>query len=333
MEWLVAVLMLAVTATADEPEFKRFEFTEVEMAASVKIVLYAPDRPTANLAAKAAYARIGQLCRVFSDYDPESELRRLCSSSPGGVAVPVSDDLWRVLQHAQALSRRSQDAFDVTVGPVVRLWRRARRRQQLPAPELLNPARALVGYRYIRLNDKQRSVELQKPGMRLDLGGIAKGYAGDEALKVLEKAGVKSALIDVGGDIVLGDPPPGSSGWRIGVAPLKADGPASRYLSLANVAIATSGDVWQHVEIDGRRYSHIVDPRTGLGLTDRSSVTVIAPTGMAADGLASAVSVLGPKQGMKLIEATADTAALIINSPNGKTVQTHQSNRWPQQKP
>jgi thiamine biosynthesis lipoprotein len=140
-------------------------------------------------------------------------------------------------------------------------------------------------------------------------------------------------LIDVGGDIVLGDPPPGSSGWRIGVAPLKPDQPPSRYLRLANVAIATSGDAWQHVEIDGRRYSHIVDPHTGLGLTDRSSVTVIAPSGMAADALASAVSVLGPQRGIKLIEATADTAALIVNSPDGKTVETHQSNRWPAPNP
>ena len=297
------------------------------MAVPVKIVLYAPDAATATRAAKAALARIHQLNSILSDYDPKSELRRLCDTAAAGNGVPVSDDLWRVLHHARTASRSSDGAFDVTVGPVVRLWRRARRRRTLPSPERLDSARLLVDYRLVRLDPKRHAVELLKPGMRLDLGGIAKGYALDEALRVLKKTGTNRAMIDAGGDIVLGDPPPGRPGWRIGVAPLEADGPPSRVLVLSDVAVATSGDRWQFVEIGGRRYSHIVDPRTGMALTDHGSVTVVAPDGITADALASAVSVLGPEKGLKLIESTPGAAAFIVRAPEGK-IETYQSSGW-----
>ncbi len=323
--WLLGVGISA--AAAGEPGSDRFQFTRTEMAVPIKIVLYAPDGAAASRAAEAAFSRIRQLNAILSDYDPESELRRLGSASAEGKAVTVSEDLWRVLSQAQALSRRSGGAFDATVGPVVRLWRRARRQRHLPSPERLQPARELVGYRLVRLDSRRRAVELLKPGMRLDLGGIAKGYAVDEALAVLQKRGLSRALIDAGGDIALGDPPPGKRGWRIGIARLEADGPPSRIVLLSRAAIATSGDTWQYVEIGGRRYSHIVDPRTGLGLTDHSSVTVVAPKGIVADGLASAVSVLGPQQGLKLIENTPGAAALIVRAPQGK-VETHESSRW-----
>jgi thiamine biosynthesis lipoprotein len=312
---------------AGEPELGRFQFTRTEMAVPIKVVLYASDGAAASRAAEAAFARIHQLNGILSDYDAESELRRLGHAAAEGKAVPVSEDLWRVLSEAQALSRRSGGAFDVTVGPVVRLWRRARRRHRLPSPDQLQRARELVGYQLIRLDPRRHAVELLKPGMQLDLGGIAKGYAVDEALAVLRKSGIRRALVDAGGDIALGDPPPGKPGWRIGIAPLEPDGPPSRFLWLSRTGIATSGDTWQYVEIGGRRYSHIVDPHTGLGLTDHSSVTVVAPTGMLADGLASAVSVLGPQKGVKLIEESPGTAALIVRAPEGK-VETYQSSHW-----
>ena len=314
-------------AATGEPTLARFEFFQVEMAVPVKIVLYAADEATAAEAAQAAFARIRQLNGILSDYDPASELRRLCSTSKEGDAVVVGEELWHVLSDAQALSERTGGAFDVTVGPVVRLWRRARRRRQMPSPERLDAARQLVGYRLVRLDPERRAVELLKPGMRLDLGGIAKGYAVDEALAVLRKHGIDRALVDAGGDIGLGAPPPDKPGWLIGIAPLERDAPPSRCLWLSRLAIATSGDTWQYVEIGGRRYSHLVDPRTGLGLTDHSSVTVIAPNGITADGLASAVSVLGPEQGLKLIDHTPATAAFIVRAPEG-TAQMRESCRW-----
>ena len=153
--------------------------------------------------------------------------------------------------------------------------------------------------------------------MRLDLGGIAKGYAADEALRVLCTRGIDRALVDAGGDVVIGDPPPGRIGWRIGIAPLEVDGAPSRYLTLAQSAIATSGDAFQFVEIGGQRYSHIVDPRTGFGLNHRQSVTVRARDGITADSLATAVSVLGPEEGLQLIKATGGARALIVEVVDG----------------
>ncbi|MBM82137.1 MAG: thiamine biosynthesis protein ApbE [Planctomycetaceae bacterium] len=275
-------------------ELSRFEFTEVHMGTQFKLTVYAEKKSIANKAAASAYARIKELNSILSDYDPESELMSLCRNSQPDQPVKVSKELFTVLKESQRISKLSAGAFDVSVGPVVKLWRRSRRQKKLPMDERLAEARGLVDYRKIQLDEDSQTVELMKPGMRLDLGGIAKGYAGDEALSVLRKHGIRSALIDAGGDIVAGDPPPGSSAWQISIEAADSNKKATRNIYLANAAVATSGDAYQYVEINGTRYSHIVDPHTGLGLTDRSSVTVIAKTGMEADALASTVSVLGP---------------------------------------
>jgi thiamine biosynthesis lipoprotein len=271
---------------------------------------------TAEAAALAAFSRIKQLNDIMSDYDADSELSRLSRTSGSGRAVKVSDDLWRVLVRAQALARQTDGAFDVTVGPVVNLWRKARREKAMPDPTLLAQARTAVGYEYVRLNSKERTVELMKPGARLDLGAIAKGYAIDEALKVLRDRGIKHALASGGGDMAASAPPPDKKGWRIALAPLDApNAPPARYVLLAHRALATSGDVFQHLEIDGKRFSHIVDPRTGIGLTDHSLVTIIARDCVTADSLSTAVSVLGPETGLKLIEATTEAAVRIVRKP------------------
>jgi len=328
---LILAALAATAATAADvpkaPKLQRFAFDRIEMAVPVRIILYAPDQASANHASEGAFDRIRQLNGILSDYDSQSELSRLSKTAGTGRAVPVSEDLWRVLSAAQAVSEQSHGAFDATVGPIVRLWRRARRQRQMPSTERRERARQRVGYRLLTLEPNTHAVRLDREGMKLDLGGIAKGYAVDEAFKVLQKHGIRRALVDAGGDIRLGDPPPDRDGWRVGVAPLEVAAKPSRYLSLSGCAVATSGDAWQYVEIMGRRYSHIVDPRTGLGLTDHSSVTVVAPDGTTADALASAVSVLGPEKGLKLIEDTPGAAALIVRAPDGK-LQTHESARW-----
>lgn len=306
-----------------EKTWERLTYQEKHMGVVINFTLYAQDRATANKAARLAFDRIADLNRKMSDYDPESELRRLSDEHPPGKPARISQDLFEVLSQAEHLSRRTNGAFDVTVGPVVRLWRRARRQRELPDPDRLKEARAVVGYQKVQLDKKHRTATLAQAGMRLDLGGIAKGYAGDAALKVFREQGLSRVMIDAGGDLVLGDAPPGEAGWRIGIAPLeKADGPPSRILEIANAAVATSGDAFQFVEIDGTRYSHIVNPKTGVGLTQRSSVTVIAPTGIQADSLASAVSVLGPQAGLKLIESTRNTETLIIQGDPKKVYES-----------
>ena len=202
-----------------------------------------------------------------------------------------------------------------------------RHTKELPSPDSLRAAQSLVGYRLMRLEPKTQSVELRKANMRLDLGGIAKGYAVDEALAAIRKEGVTRMMIEAGGNIGLGDPPPEKPGWRIGIAPPDAQSPPRMYLSLSRVAISVSGDLWQYAIIGGRRYSHLIDPRTGMALTDHSSVTVVGPDGLSTDGLSSAAAILGPEKGLKLVNSTPHTAAFIVRIVDGKEA-TYQSDNW-----
>jgi thiamine biosynthesis lipoprotein len=306
----------------------RFEFTQPQMGLPFRIVLYAADAAAAEAAARTAFARISQLNDLLSDYDPDSELSRLSRTSGEGRAVPVSEDLWIVLERAQQLAARSDGAFDVTVGPYVNLWRKARRERKLPRAELIAEAGAAVGWEKLQLDAVSRTAKLLAPNMRLDLGGIAKGYAVDEAMKTLKAHGIERALVAGGGDMAASGPPPGQKGWRIEVAPLDVtNAPPARFVLLAHRALATSGDVFQRLEIDGQRYSHIVDPKTGLGLTDHSLVTVIAPDCTTADSLATAVSVLGPEAGLKLVEGTRGCAASIVRAP-GLRIEVTESRRF-----
>lgn len=266
------------------------------MGGAIRLILYAPNTASAEAAATAAYARIAALEDVMSDYRPTSEVSRLAQRAGQG-PQPVSADLARVLTRAQAVARSSGGAFDVTCGPLVKLWREARTTRRLPETASIRQAKAAVGWRFLRLDDSPSgpTADLRQPGLRLDLGGIAKGDAGDQALAVLRQNGVTRALIEAGGDLVAGDPPPGERGWRVQVR-----GAPREVRWLANQAMSTSGDAEQFLEINGVRYSHIVDPRDGKGVTHRHQVSVIAPTGLQSDPLATALSVLGPRSGGRL---------------------------------
>jgi thiamine biosynthesis lipoprotein len=319
---ILSLLFLAAPACsqADAPaELTRFEFHRPEMGMPFRIVLYASNEEEAKKAAEGAFQRIKDLNDIMSDYDEESELSKLSRTSGTGRAVALSRDLWFVLSRAQDLAERSHGAFDVTVGPFVQLWRRARRQHQLPDPARLAEARRAVGYQHIRLNPDKRTAELLVPNMKLDLGGIAKGYAIGEALKTLQRVGIERALVEGGGDVGVSNPPLGKEGWRFELSSLDvSNAPPARFLLLRNVAISTSGDLYQRLEIDGKRYSHIVDPHTGVGLTDHSLVNVIAPDSITADSLTKVVSVLGPKEGLQFIKEIPGVEARIARDPNGK---------------
>jgi FAD:protein FMN transferase len=316
----------SIPADKDSP-LSRYTFTEPHMGTRFKIILYSQDEAHAKEASKAAFQRIADLDAIMSDYRATSELMRLCQKA-GGEPVRVSEDLFRVLERSQEVAKLSDGAFDVTVGPVVRLWRNARRTHELPNPMELSKARELVGYDKVRLDAKNRTVQLLKPGMRLDLGGIGKGYAADEALAVLKEHGIAQALVAAGGDIAVSQAPPGTDGWMIGIAPLlDPDAKPKRYLILHDAAVSTSGDSEQYLEIDGKRYSHIIDPRTGIGLIGQMSVTIVAPRGFISDPLTKVVSVLGREHGLAIIDAMEGVAALVIRKTD-KGLETFESKRF-----
>jgi FAD:protein FMN transferase len=319
----MVVAVCSSCATTDS-RLSRFEFTRPQMGLPFRIVLYAADQPAAEAAAEAAFARISQLNDILSDYDTDSELSRLNQTAGSGRAVRVGEDLWRVLERSQQTARETDGAFDITCGPVVSLWRKARREKMLPDPKKLAEAQRAVGHEKLRLVATDRSAELLVPYMRLDLGAIAKSYAIDEAMKVLRTRGIQSALITGSGDMAMSDPPPGAAGWRIELAPLDAtNAPATQFVLLHNMGFATSGDLFQHVEIDGVRYSHIVNPRTGMGLTDHSLIVVIAKDCTTANSISTSASVFGPEKGLKLAESKK-ACARIVRRP-AERIEVHQS--------
>jgi FAD:protein FMN transferase len=297
------------------------------MGTTARIVAYATSSEAATAAVRKAFERIRELDSVLSDYQAESELSRLSHQS-GGPPVKVGDDLLRVLLAAQCVASKSDGAFDVTAGPIIRLWRRARRQRALPDEDRLTAAIGLTGFHLLTLDEKRQTAQLAKPGMLLDLGGIAKGYAASEALKSMKQSGIERALVAMGGDIAVSNPPPGKKGWTIEIAALDLPGaPKPSPLLLHNAAVSTSGDAEQHLEIGGVRYSHIVNPKTGKALIGRRSVTVVAATGTDSDALATAVSVMIPEEGLKLVDSMPSAAALIV-AQTGQGIRTWKSKRW-----
>ncbi len=293
------------------------------MGTLFRIKLYASSPPQAVAGFQAAFTRIHQLDQALSDYNPNSELMQLCRATPGQ-PVHVSDDLFRVLDASLKLSRASAGAFDVTEAPVIRLWREARKTTQLPDSSALREAGGRSGFSKLSLDPAHHTVTLANPGMLLDLGGIAKGYAADEALIAIRAQGIRSAMVAASGDIAVSDAPPDRPGWQIGVDSVDLPQAAfTRVLVVSNAAVSTSGDTEQFVEIAGKRYSHIIDPKTHQALTSRISVTVAARTGVDADSLATALCVLGPERGLELLKPYPGAEALFFsNDPEPHTLES-----------
>jgi thiamine biosynthesis lipoprotein len=295
-----------------------------------RIVLYAASDREAEEAADAAWRRIADLNRILSDYEPDSELSRLSRSSGSGAAVPVSEDLFRVLERAEQVSRAGDGSFDITVGPLVDVWKRARRQRMLPDASRIAAAREASGWTNVVLGrDSQgrRTARLLRPAMRLDPGGIAKGYAIGEATKVLKAHGITRSLVSGGGDLYAASTPPGEPGWVVTVGLLDlTNAPPGRQVRLRDRALVTSGDLFQRVEIGGVRYSHIVDPRTGQALTDHSQVTLVGRDPTTLDALSKVLSVLGPSRADALCRRFG-VDALLFRAPDGQ-LSVHETPGW-----
>ncbi|MBL9152173.1 MAG: FAD:protein FMN transferase [Verrucomicrobiales bacterium] len=318
----------------DEDAPALMTFQEAHMGTQFTTRLWAApsQAESARAAAREAFARVASLESVFSDYQADSEIVRL-AAQPAGATVPVSPDLFTLLDRAQTLARETGGAFDITVGPMVRLWRQARKNHRLPTPDRVAEARARTGWDKLELDRETPAVRLLAHPMQLDFGGIAKGYAADAALAVLRQRGFPRALVAASGDIVLGDPPPGRDAWQVGIRSLDvADdraepGALTGSVPLAHAAISTSGDTQQAITLDGVRYSHIVDTRTALGLTHRIAATVIGPDATTTDSYATTVCVLGREKGLAFIESKPGVECLILEADDatGQIIETRSS--------
>jgi thiamine biosynthesis lipoprotein len=299
----------------------RFTFRRGLMGTQFNVIFYAPDSLIAQRAYDAVSGRMDSLNYVMSDYLDDSEINRLSATAGSGGYVPVSRDLFHVLQKAQTIAKSSKGLYDPTIGPLSQLWRRAVRRQVFPTARQRRRARRAVGYRLMDLDSLTRSVKLNRAGMRLDLGGIGQGFAIDEAMAVLHRFGVQAALIDIGGDILADEAPPGTPGWRVGIGSGKEAGSDTTTILLAKAAITTSGDAYRFLEHQGHRYSHIMNPRSGLGLGHFVRVTVLAPDGYRADALTKVFSVAGWRKSRRLIKRFPGVTVLILENKKSRLRQ------------
>ena len=310
--YLISLFFLFVEGNAYTENYH--SFTSLCMGSQFSILIDDENKSKCDLAAQAAFKEANRINLVCSDYDSMSEVSMLSASSFDPEYIPVSEVLWEILTFSNKLAVESDGAFDITIGPASRLWRIARFRNKLPAPDAVRNTLQRIGYRHIQTDPSNRSVSITQKGMVLDLGGIAKGYAADKMLQVIQSFGLSRCLIDAGGDIVLGMAPRNHKGWKIKIG--GKNNLSLPTLTLANCSIATSGDWEQYIELGGVSYSHIIDPRTGMGITNRSQVTVITKKGMTADALASTFSVLGYNDSIDLLKKYGVQSAFFITYEN-----------------
>ena len=309
-------------ASSKTAPLQRHTYQQNLMGTRFYITLYTADKKTADLAAKEAFQMASDINDSCSDYDATSELM-LLNADPPHQAMPVSDMLFDVINTALKISEQTQGAYDPTLGHHSYNWRMARKKGVLPTPEKIAAAKAASGWKNLQLDSEFRAVTKKIDHMRLDLGGIAKGYAAEEMLHILKRHGITRASITAGGEVRLGDPPPNTQGWDVTLKTLDSNHQLSpQTLMLSNCAISTSGDLHQSITIAGQRYSHICDPATGLGLTTRISATVIGPNATLTDALATALCVRPELQ-------LSNIRTLIIRENSQGKLTKKQSPNWP----
>ena len=301
-------------------QLQRFSFTEPKMGSPLTIIFYHPDSMQAAATAKKCFALVDSLVNIFSDYIDSSELNRLCAQAGTGRFVACSPALFDILLQSRYAYQNSKGRFDITLGPVTRLWRKARKENTFPSASAVHEKLLLTGFKKIQFDTATHAVRLAITGMQLDLGGIGQGYIAQRVIDYLNSAKIDQALVNVSGDIVCSGSPPGAAGWTVAInMPESETELLPRHLLISHRAVTTSGDVYQYMEHNHKRYSHIVDPSTGYGITSQRNVTVIAADGTTADWLTKACSIL-PMAEAKQLAQRLHAEVLIAAMSNGRPV-------------
>ncbi len=318
---LLFILLLIIVLFISIINRKPVEFESgyrLVMGTFARVIVIAGNLETAQKAATDAFAQLEKVDDLMSDFKENSDLgivNREAFQKP----VKVSDWTFEVIKRSVEFSKLTDGAFDITVGPLMDLFRKSRETKIAPTQEEIENAKTKVGYEKLVLDEANKTVRFTVEGMRLDLGGIAKGYGVDKAVEAIQKAGAIGALVDIGSNTrCFGTPARGKKTWLVGIqdpnlAEQKNDGLVMT-LKITNESVSTSGNYQQFVIIGGKRYSHIIDRKTGTGTEGLSSVTIIADNATDADALSTAVTVMGDEKGMALIESLPNTEAILIPS-------------------
>jgi FAD:protein FMN transferase len=298
--FLVFIVCAALPCRA---QLQRFSFSQPKMASPFIITFYDDDSAHATITAQQCFALVDKYVLVYSDYIDSSELNLLCAKSGSGVAVPVSAALMDIMLQCKTAFEKSGGSFDITLGPLTRLWRKARKEKIFPNDKSIKEKLAVTGFSKIIIGSLQQTILLTQKGMQLDLGGIAQGCIAQKVINFLKENNIVNALVNVSGDIAVIGKPPGMPGWTIGInVPQSNKELLNKKLLITNKAVTTSGDVYQYMEYRGKRYSHIINPKTGYGITSRRNVTVIANDATTADWLTKACSLLPINKAKKLTQ-------------------------------
>lgn len=307
---LVALLVWQRQPAEDSPLSR----TSLVMGTLVEIKAYGDDRVLLEEGISAAFAEMVRLEQLFSTHIPESEVSRL---SAADAPLIVSEETASLLGLGQKIAQRSDGAFDMGLGKLKALWGIESEQPQVPEEQAIALALQGIGPESLQINEQQ--VRKQTPGLQIDLGGIAKGYAVDRAVEKLRQSGIFSAAVNAGGDLRLLGDRQGQS-WRIGIQHPRQSGEIIATLALQNRAVVTSGDYERYFEQDGIRYHHLFDPQTGRPARSCQSVTVVAADAASADALATAAFVLGPEKGLALLEQMPDVEGFLIAADGQRLV-------------
>lgn len=308
--WLSPFLLWA--AAPASPALVRYEASRMSMACAYAIVAYGEDPEALARIVESAFDEVDRIDGLMSHYKPDSPLSRLNREAAAG-PVAVEPELFDFIAESLRYSHDSDGAFDVTVGPLMKAWGFFRGGGRIPSDAELAAARARVGYRHVVLNARERTIQFDQPGMELDLGGIAKGYAVDRVVARLRAARVPAALVSAGGSTIYGlGAPPGDQAWSVEVQDPVDAGKVALRVSLKDRALSVSGSAEKFFEKDGVRYSHIMDPRTGRPVPDVLGVAVLAESGTAGDALDDAFFVLGLAASRAYVARLPGTEAILF---------------------
>jgi thiamine biosynthesis lipoprotein len=280
----------------------------------------------AALLAKECFSIIDSLNGIFSDYSSTSEIAKLSLRSNLN-DIKVSDELYEMIVLSKQAWRRSDKTFDITIGALTRLWRQAKADKRFPSKKEIKHARNHTGLENVACDIFTKAISFKKQGIKFDFGGIVPGYAAQKVIDHLKSKNILHALADASGDIVVSKAPPGKKGWSISInLPQEEIEFWDKKLLLSNCAVSTSGDIYRYITHKGKRYSHIIDPRTGYGVTSQRNVTVIAKDGATADWLATACSVLPIRKALRLVKR--EKAELLIAVLNDERIVTYKSKNF-----
>jgi len=281
-----------------------------------EITVVADDEIWAGQMIDAAVSEIQRIEALLTTFNNNSDTNRI-NEQAGIAPVPVSREVWQLVQRSLRISSLTQGAFDITYGSVdKRLWNFDKTMKALPDAAVAKKMVRLINYRNVVVNEQEGTVFLKEKGMRIGFGGIGKGYAAEKAREMLQQMGVKSGIVNASGDLTAWGLQPDGKPWTVGIAHPDMAGLPFSYLNISDMAIATSGNYEKYIVVNGKKYSHTIDPRTGLPVTGIKSVSIICANAEMADAMATPVTIMGIEAGLFMINQLKGIGCIIIDDNN-----------------